>query len=141
MNLAHQHLRAILAGMHSPVPGQEKRRAQRFPVSANISFARLTDAGPQQWNTALSRDVSEAGLGFVTSLKVAPGEKLAVKLPTSGKQAVIACRVVHTRPVADGIWSVGLEFIELIEAIATTDRASDNPARPAMPSVPRPVRA
>jgi hypothetical protein len=113
MNLAPHHLQAILAALGAPPQGHEKRRTPRFALSGTVTFARLFDGRPHQWITAMSKDVSETGLGLVTSLALRIGERLVVRLPGGKDSMTLTCRVVHSRPVADGIYAVGLEFLDM----------------------------
>jgi hypothetical protein len=87
---------------------QEKRAAERFPVSINVSctFASpvLEDFGPVK-----IKNISMSGVGLITSEAVAVGMMLAVKLVNPGKvfTKTALMRVVHVTPASGGMWLVG----------------------------------
>lgn len=117
MKLAPQQFKSILRAMLGSVTGIDQRRSERFPVCAAVEQAAVEDGRPGRWNTALTRDVSDEGVGLVTSFVMPVRRQVAVRLPLpGGKPVVLLCRVMHSSHVADGLYLSGLEFEELIDA-------------------------
>ena len=127
MKLAPEQFERILRALQGPPVGHDKRRAERFPVSTTVPFARpcaggngtsgngAAAHGPDgwAWTTGVSRDISELGLGLLTTRAAERGARVVVKLPDgAGGSMMMACNVAHCRAVADGLVSLGLEFVE-----------------------------
>src|SRR5687767_6361201 len=127
MKLAPEQFERILRTLQGPPVGHDKRRAERFPVSTPIDFARPGAGGNGAngangtddaahgwaWTTGISRDISELGIGLLTTWAAERGTRVVVKLPDgAGGWMMMACNVAHCRVVADGLVSLGLEFVQ-----------------------------
>lgn len=137
MKLAPEQFERILRALQGPPVGHDKRRAERFLVSTTIEFARPCASAngngsghgkPAQawgWTAGISRDVSELGMGLITTAPAERGSRIVVKLPDgAGGWMMLACNVVHCRAVAEGLISLGLEFVEELKG----DQAPQPPA-------------
>ncbi len=95
--------------------GHEKRRFSRMEVHVKIAVAAMADAVPVRLYAALTRDVSYTGMGLTQAAACKTGDRLAVRLPSGPKSAIaLFCTVMHCRPLADGIYGVGIEFTDLL---------------------------
>ncbi len=164
MKLAPEQFERILRTLQGPPVGHDKRRAERFPLSTPIDFARpgACDNGANgsahgkgtngngngdgngdaahawAWTTGVSRDISELGLGLLTMRPAERGTRIVVKLPDgAGGSMMMACNVAHSRAVADGLVSLGLEFVEEL----TGDAAPQAPGSPGAAARPTPQPA
>ena len=126
MKFAAPQLKAIIRAMQGSGGGREKRRSQRFPVDATVQIARLSTDGQQAWKTALTRDISDGGLGLVTSTPLRAGERIAVKLPAADDIVVVACVVAHARDLGEGLFTAGVEFAGMLDML--TSQAESGPA-------------
>ena len=133
MKLAPEQFERILRALQGPPIGHDKRAAERFPLSTVVEFAR-PGAEPAccgngngnghakepahaqaawTWMRAISRDVSEQGVGLITTVEAQRGERLVVRMPDgAGGSMLVACDVAHCEKVADGLISIGLVFVE-----------------------------
>jgi len=101
-------VRESLTTLASEGRSAEKRRFSRMKVQARIVLANQTTG---QTYTAMTRDLSQSGMGIVQSVDAHKGHKLLATLPRSETSAVdVVCQVVDARPLADGLTSVHLEF-------------------------------
>src|SRR5947209_6489933 len=87
---------------------EEKRTAERFPVSPNVtcSFASpvLEDFGPVK-----IKNISTSGVGLIVSQVLAPGMLLAIKLvnPAKNFAKTALVRVIHVTQQAGDTYLVG----------------------------------
>ena len=130
MKLAPEQFERILRALQGPAVGHDKRAAERFPLSTVVEFVRSGGdesccgngdpgkAGPApSWTRAISRDVCEQGMGLITTATAQRGERLIVRLPNgAGGSMLVACDVAHCQTVADGLVSLGLQFVEEFES-------------------------
>jgi hypothetical protein len=116
MKLSPPQLRSILRTLHKSQSGREKRRSQRSNVSAVIRFAPIGGPTPARWIVAVTRDLSDSGMGLVTTEPLNSGEKVALRLPVDSRFLLVTCNVAHAQAVGDGLMLVGLEFIAALEA-------------------------
>ena len=145
MKLAPEQFERILRALQGPPVGHDKRAAERFPLSTVVEFARPTDAPAccgngkappaRHWTRAISRDVCELGMGLITTEPADRGTRLFVRLPNgAGGTMLVACDVAHCQRVADGLVSLGLEFVEELDG-------ADVPPAPAPPTTGAAKRA
>ena len=61
--------------------------------------------------TALSRDLSQGGIGLFLSVPVERGWQLVVEFPRGhNERSLIVCTAMFGRMIANGIFSIGAEF-------------------------------
>ena len=91
----------------------EKRRAARMEVQGNVLVVPLgKDGAVGKSFTAITRDISFVGVGLMQSKALEQGQQIIVRLPRGTRAALIMlCVVMYTRPLADGLYVVGAEFI------------------------------
>jgi hypothetical protein len=68
--------------------------------------------------TAVTRNISFVGVGLLQSKPLIEGQQVIVRLPrgAGGRQPMfVRCTVMHVRPLADGLYVVGVEFIEVAD--------------------------
>ena len=118
MKLSPQHLAEVVSAMSagpSNTAGAEKRRAARMDVQGTVVVAPLNvDGSLGKPFTAVTRNISFVGVGLLQSKPLIEGQQVVLRLPRGGtKQPMfVRCHVMHVRPLADGLYVVGVEFIE-----------------------------
>lgn len=120
MKLTPQHLAEVVNAMNAVTatqPGAEKRRAARIDVQSSVIVAPLNvDGSFAKPFTALTRNISFVGVGLLQSKPLTLGQQLIVRLPRGSKPAMfMRCAVMHVRPLADGLFVVGVEFVGTAE--------------------------
>jgi hypothetical protein len=115
MQLIPQHLAEIVETIkrqeHSSA-GSDKRRFTRFAIIARVE---LMNPASGRTYTALTRDLSQEGVGLTQSTSMAHGEKLTVSLPRGKNGSLLAhCKVAHVRELADGLWGIGASFLSTV---------------------------
>ena len=118
LKLTPQHLAEVVNALQSSADlgrAAEKRRAARMEVQGSVVVSPLTkDGAVGQSFTAITRDISFVGVGLLQSKPLEEGQKLVVRLPRGTRPALLMlCVVMHSRPLADGLFVVGVEFISV----------------------------
>ena len=116
MPLALQDFNAVLEELKGPGAngaGHEKRRAVRTEVQAKVLVAPVIHGRVGTAFTDLTSDISATGLGLVQSIPMARNQHLLVRLPRKNRKPLyILCWVMHCRPLAHGLFALGVEFHE-----------------------------
>ena len=118
LKLTPQHLAEVVNALQTSAElgrAAEKRRAARMEVQGSVVVSPLTkDGAVGQSFTAITRDISFVGVGLLLSKPLEEGHKLVVRLPRGTRPALLMlCVVMHCRPLADGLFVVGVEFISV----------------------------
>jgi hypothetical protein len=103
-------LRKLGAFMTEP---QDRRAAERFPVTANTNCAFLSPV-LEDFGAVRIKNVSNEGIGLVVSHKLEPGLLLAVTLVNEAKsfKKTMLARVVHVTTQPGGTYLIGSTFTE-----------------------------
>ena len=111
-----------LRGGSSPVSAAEQRQAARMTVHATLQVALLRNGEClQRQFTALTRDISLTGLGLFQSIATNRGDEFVIALPHRGRMPLfVVCRVMHFRPLAEGVYGVGAEYARLASEQVST---------------------
>jgi hypothetical protein len=114
----------------------ERRRTARFAVQTRMSLLPFHQGSIQgSALIVLTRDVSIEGLGLLLATPLASGTQVIAALPREKRPpALVLCTVAHSRPLADGLWGIGAEYTELVEADLALPTPSAPSAAPAAPS-------
>jgi c-di-GMP-binding flagellar brake protein YcgR len=115
VKLTPQHLAEVVNALQSSPAngkGSEKRRAARMEVQGNVVIAPVAKDGTLGKSfTAITRDISFVGIGLLQSKLLEQGQRIVVRLPRGVKPALfMLCIVMHVRPLADGLYVMGVEF-------------------------------
>jgi PilZ domain len=112
IKLSSQQYAGVVTSLQSAAvsSGSDKRQFSRIEIQAPVKLAVLADNKVTRCFTALSRDVSQTGIGLYQAAKFAPKEIFLLSLPCAKKQLVIVCLATFCRPLADGIYCVGAQF-------------------------------
>jgi hypothetical protein len=141
MQLSAQDYAEIVATLQAAeADGSDKRRFTRMQVRGRIVVTPITDGHAGTSYTALTRDISFQGAGIMQTIPVQLGQNVLLYLPRRGRPILcVLSKVVHVRPLADGLVAVGCEFLAPAEpgaakAPQTPDAAGemrkDTPAEP-----------
>lgn len=118
MKLTAQHLAEVVSAMSagpSKGAGAEKRRAARMDVQSTVVIAPLNvDGSLGKPFTAVTRNISFVGAGLLQSKSLIEGHQVVIRLPRGGTKPPMFVRsnVMHVRPLADGLYVVGIEFVD-----------------------------
>jgi hypothetical protein len=116
--LLGQHFAEVVAALKSASPNpaaQELRRAPRIEINAKVVTWPLTDNGAGEAVTMLARDISFRGIGLVTAHPMPSNSRFAVGLPRGRFEPIcVVCTCMHAREIADGIFMIGAQFLEVI---------------------------
>jgi hypothetical protein len=116
VKLTPQHLAEVVNAMNAGTAtqaGAEKRRAARIDVQSSVVVAPVNaDGSLAKPFSALTRNISFVGVGLLQSKPMTLGQQVIVRLPRGTKPAIfMRCAVMHVRPLADGLFVVGVEFV------------------------------
>ncbi len=68
--------------------------------------------------TAITRDISFVGVGLLQSKPLDEHQQIVVRLPRGVKPPLfMLCVVMHARPLADGLYVIGAEFLSVAAGI------------------------
>jgi hypothetical protein len=106
----------------APGGGQEKRVGARMACEYEVLVATLNpDGTPGEAFTALTRDISFAGVALLQRMKIPQNSPIVVRLPRKDKEPlVMLCRAIHVRELADGVYAIGAEFVKETKIDVTT---------------------
>lgn len=94
--------------------GSDQRGAARMAVERGVTVTVLgPDGKPGEPFTAVTRDISYAGLGLLSRQSLRHNTLLVVRLPRKDKEPLaMLCRAVHVRELAEGVYAIGAEFVK-----------------------------
>jgi hypothetical protein len=132
MRLTSQQFSEILNGLRRGEPsspsGAEKRKFTRLRIQVMVEIIGISAGLPRKYS-ALTRDISFGGVGLLQTIEPSPGAQIVICLP-AGRTGFIPllCAVTNSHCVAQGLFSVGAEFItvatrELLEHGLKADEA------------------
>jgi hypothetical protein len=130
MQLSAQDYAEIVATLQAAeADSSDKRRFTRMQVRGRIVVTPITPEGQAGASyTALTRDISFQGAGLMQTIPVQLGQNILAYFPRRGRPGLcMLCKVVHIRPLADGLLAVGCEFLA--------------PAEPGASKLPQPGEA
>lgn len=121
MQLSAQDYAEIIATLQAAdSDASDKRRFARMQVRGRIVVTPIVDGHAGTSYTALTRDISFQGAGIMQTLPVQLGQNILLYLPRRARPVLcVLCRVMHVRPLADGLTAVGCEFLTPAEPGAT----------------------
>ncbi|MBC8107781.1 MAG: PilZ domain-containing protein [Anaerolineae bacterium] len=102
-----------LRGEGNNLGAHEKRRAVRMEVNSKLVVGVLNDGVIGRKYSVLTRDISLAGIGLLQSIALQQKQEFVLSLPRQhGKPPLFFVTVVmHCRPLADGLYGLGCEFV------------------------------
>jgi hypothetical protein len=94
----------------------EKRKAVRVPLEGKVSLWRVENGVSCGHRTVLSRDLSCTGIGVLGSQAMESGQQAVARLSRQGSKSLwILCRVVFSRQLADDIYGIGMELMNIVD--------------------------
>jgi hypothetical protein len=104
---------AALKGVAEKGGANEKRGAARMTICAKLDAYILKDEDLLRAFSVLTRDISITGIGVLQGIAISSSQRLVLQLPRGLQEPIcMVCKVMHCRPLADGIVAVGLEYDE-----------------------------
>jgi hypothetical protein len=104
---------AALKGVAEKAGANEKRGAARMTICAKLDAYLLRNDELVRTFSVLTRDISITGIGLLQGVAVSSDQRIVLQLPRGLQEPLcMVCRVMHCRPLADGIAAVGMEYIE-----------------------------
>lgn len=124
MQLPLQTFAEILEALRGPKvasSGSEKRQATRFEIQTRIMAAPMNGGRVGRVYCALTRDISNRGIGLLQSIPMKRGDEFIIRLPRNGSRPpfVFICGVMFAGALADGLTGIGAQF----NAVATEEQA------------------
>jgi hypothetical protein len=116
MKIPMQAFAQVVAALQRPGAGgdgREKRTATRMNIETPLTLTLLaTSKGPRAIQ-AISRDISQSGIGLVLGTATKTGDRIVVHLPRTPQPAMLMLAVVKLcKEVCDGVFKVGVEFVK-----------------------------
>jgi hypothetical protein len=139
LKLSPQEFGKILDALRgsTSTASSDKRRFNRVAVEAKLSLASLVNGRADRVYSAMMRDISINGLGHFQSTMMAPGETFLACLPLGKEELIVKCRATFCRGLAEGIFTVGAEFVAKVEqrAIPPSNKEQKAPVGGDQPAV------
>jgi PilZ domain len=107
------------------------RRAPRLEYSCRLSIqlGESETAGPEE-EVAL-KDISARGLCFLHASQMSPGTKIVAHIrEDGGAAAAVLCTVANCRPLADGNYAIGVNFVKVLVGNAADEPTLQEPTDP-----------
>lgn len=114
MKLSEGQFRRLIEGLSQPGSGAERRKSRRVAVVTRGTL-RVVQGAAARTFTVLTRDISETGMGLIAAAPIERGAVVSLELPdTTGKGLLppMRCQVRYCRTLADGMWGIGVEYLE-----------------------------
>ena len=104
---------AVLRAEQSDASAQEKRNAVRMAVTTKLVVGVLDGDRITRKFSVLTRDISLAGVGLLQSIALQQGQQFVISLPRKSPRPPLffVTEVQHCRPLADGVYGLGCEFV------------------------------
>lgn len=114
MKIPLQSFAQVVSALQRPPAmgnGQEKRQATRMNIETPVSVTLLAGGSGPRTIKAISRDISQSGIGLIMGSSVATGDRLVVHLPRKAQSAMLMLAVAKLCiELCDGVFKVGVEF-------------------------------
>jgi hypothetical protein len=137
LTLSLQDFADVVSVLRDPMDrnaAAEKRRATRMSVSAKVSVHVLEKGHIGRAYTAFARDISLTGIGLLQSVVLQQGQEVLLTFGRPhGRPLMVVAKAMHSRPLADGLLSVGLEFSHVLaDPTGKSDRQPLHASTPAV---------
>ncbi|MGA2582711.1 MAG: PilZ domain-containing protein [Tepidisphaeraceae bacterium] len=125
LKLSPQQYAGVVESLQSAAAsgGSDKRQFSRMDVQAQIKVGIMLDNRVVRCFSALTRDVSATGIGLCQGSKFVPQEHFVASLPCAKRPIAIICSATFCRPLADGIYWLGAQFIAEADQILASEFA------------------
>ncbi len=118
MKLPLREFADVVAGLKATGDVQQKaeevRQAARMPIVARIDLSFIENGVLGRAFSVVTRDISLTGIGVLQSVVVKPKREVIMTLPRSTVPLYVAAKAMHSRSVADGLFTVGFEFERIL---------------------------
>jgi len=127
IRLTDQETMAILDRLDAEQADNEnhQRRSQRHPLRGMEIIVRVAQRGqPPVSHLVKTRNVSQHGVGFLSTAAMLPGTMIIVRLPTQkGKTPVQKEAIVRRSQLVEGmVYAIGAEFCSFAKIMAQQDQ-------------------
>ena len=117
MPLTPGQLKEMVACLKNPAGRDDRRRTARLQVQATTNISPLHPDGQRDESfTVLARDISLEGAGLISSVPLASQSQILIHLPSDDEGSYVVCAVKHCTPIADGIYSHGVQFLRMFKS-------------------------
>ena len=122
MQLSATQFREILATLRSDQPaGSEQRQTPRVGVRAQVDMVTIGARGESGELTKIRLvDLSAGGISFLYRDRLAAGQSMEVRLPSSNGCLAIHAEVRHCRRIHDELFSVGAQYTRIVDPTGIT---------------------
>jgi c-di-GMP-binding flagellar brake protein YcgR len=110
--------------------GSEKRRTSRMDLKSRIIIVPVHKGPAAERISVLTRDISLEGVGLLAAVPIAKGQQFIAFLPRNETETLfVLCEVMHCAVVADGMFTLGCQFVKIVSRdaaakIQTPDEAT-----------------
>ncbi len=117
----------------------ERRVWVRYPCLMRTTCQPVAARGPEEphWQAQI-RDLSAGGVGLAVVRRFERGTGLTIEIPAEGTYAgdTLLARVVHLRPLREGGWLLGCEFVSPLSEETVQRLVAMKMATPPLPADP-----
>jgi PilZ domain len=92
------------------VSQNERRRSRRVEVKSRVPLSLIKDGQALAAVPIMVKDVSPRGINIVYPEALTPGQQFTVQLLEGTQKITLLCTVLHSRPLASGLHTIGAEF-------------------------------
>ena len=126
MKLSPETFRELTNALGSTKEGapNERRRSTRVDVQTRVPLSLIRKGEHRPAVPIMVRDVSPRGINIVFPQRLDSGQQFTVLLGGS-KGFLMLCTVMHSRPLSDGLHSVGAEFTCVLPKAGSAKPPSD----------------
>ena len=107
------------------VDGKERRRSERVEVHTRVPLSIIDKGEARPAVPIMVRDVSPRGINIVYPQRMSQGQQFLVQLVEGSKKIRLLCTVMHSRPLSNGLHSVGAEFTCVLPSNVTSQPSVD----------------
>jgi c-di-GMP-binding flagellar brake protein YcgR len=90
----------------------ERRRFTRISVQGKLQIVTASDGAIPRQYTALSRDISMGGMGFMQAGDCGKGQKMVITLPCGPRKILVLSQVTFSQMLADSLYTIGVQFLQ-----------------------------
>jgi len=107
----------------TPTPFHERRRDVRRPMLTRAMLTVLDGLGANDVHEITTRDLSGSGICFLLKIGLSVGQHCRIDLTTpAGKAVTHSCEIVRSRPLSNGKFEMGVQFIRTPVNAPPSDR-------------------
>jgi len=109
--------------VNRPTPFHERRRDVRRPLLTRGTLTVLDGLGANDLHEITTRDLSGSGICFLLKVGLSVGQHCRINLTLpNGKTVTHTCEIVRSRPLSNGKFEMGVQFVRTLTTTTPSDR-------------------